>query len=591
MKVFVESWKKGLSLLFLSLFVSFALLGLGCGAILDSPYGDNSEKREVGVGYCYKNSDCLEGQICYEGYCRALPSGDDVLVSVQFLPPQNYSIKSSGKILGKQQLIGVSLREINNRSLVLKNTFIISGRIRTVRRKIPVSAKLIFRKRSYIAGQQLVWSAVTDPRPGRLGFFRHQLTVGDYQVEIWPGDGVTPPYRIPRLRVDKDRDLEIVLPEQEDYLTLEGILSYRDGSWYRPFQRYELVLQAFNLDGLAISQSYRLRGIEFQLKISKGEIPHTLKIFSLSKTPKIPEISLPIRELVERAVGGRREGKVVRLGKVAVIPKLSPVWVSGEVKARSRDGGQLISNVKLRFTGEIDLGTWNSTLLKGYYSVYAQSDENGRYRVELLPGRYQIEVFPPPSSDRSKAIIYLKEPILRDRVINIELLSKRKVVGKVCLGKSRQKCERYLSNVQVEARWRSSLALHLPQKLPSLRSMSYSKSVLSSSDGWFELFLDPGYYDFIFTPPPGSGGAKIVERGVKVEIDSGSPQILKDIIIPTPHYYVGQVLDPDRFPISNLGVELYLYTPQKKGPALLLGKAVTNSQGFFSIPYIIPDSE
>ncbi len=571
---------------FLLLFGLLSVGGGGC-AILEMPMVDqgSSGNKKIGIGICKTNSDCLNGQICYQRYCKTLPTGDEALVSLQLIPPPNHRFRDPAMAIVKQQILGIPLSSINDKAIILRKALTISGKVVTSRAKTPVAAKVRFINSEYIPGQKLIWEAITDPRPSMVGHFSQRLTYGNYWVEVWPKDSAYPPFR-KRVKIDTNRVQNLEIPDLSDYLVLRGRILYQQSK--RPLGAVKI--QVFNSEGVAISQIVETdeRGV-FSVRISYGEKPSWLKVFPRTIPPLIPELVIPYRFLVKMQGKIRpssnpnaRKGQPLNL---PVIPEIYPVRVSGEVRSRARDGGQLIANCKLRFKGKIEMGGVSSPMLKGNYITYVQTDSNGRYEAMLLPGRYQIEVFPPPGSDRAKAIIVLKEPILNEQKINIELLSKRKVLGKVCLREGDKKC-RLVGGVQVKAIWRKSLASHLVEVDGSLISISLSRSVISSQDGWFEFFLDPGYYDFIFIPPDNIGAARTVRSMVRVESKGEeSPQIIEETVLQPAHYYIGQILGPDRKPVPNLTVELYRYEERPEHPAILLGRAITNTAGYFSIPY------
>lgn len=242
----------------------------------------------------------------------------------------------------------------------------------------------------------------------------------------------------------------------------------------------------------------------------------------------------------------------------------------------------------IRIIGEIDTGTYQNKNLRGSFVANVRSDNSGNYKAILPPGKYHFEVIPPANSDRSRAYVVPTQSYFHsNRTIDLELSPKRRIVGKVCEKAEDGTCKKKLPHAQIQALWRSPLPqsqqrLTVPQ-ITSQPTTPFSTEI-SKSDGSYELNLDPGYYDFVYVPPNASGLARFIRTNVKINNNEMEPYVKLDGFLPKANHLVGQILDTSRFPIANLTVEMYSHSRTGE-TARLLGRAVTNSQGFFSIPY------
>lgn len=550
----------------------------GCSLIPASPY---DVRVEPGLVSCQSQLQCLAGQTCENGKCQAIRNDDTHLISLQIIPPHNHTFTDPELAITKQHIVGITPAVFNGQGIQTRVAYNVSGKIYArdgQNKEIPVPAKIRFLDLNSIPGNQLTWEITTDPRQTVTAAYRHSLTQGTYLMEIWPQDSNWPPHRLEFL-VRSSLTQSIQLPGEQDYVRLKGRVLSADS---RSAPMSGLKLQVMSQDDRPLSKTFTTdEHGQFSIWLRSDSLPHHIRILQRDLNMIHPQVDIPYQpaslQAGEVAVGDLNVG----LGKTTI-------RVSGHVVARQQDGGYTIANANIRIIGEIDAGTYQGKVLKGQYILNVRSDSNGRYEAELLPGQYHFEVIPPADSDRSRAyIVPTKTYFHENREVDLELSPKRRILGKICQKGNNGNCENILAHAQIQALWRNPLPqtqTQLTHPTPAIPTTPFLTE-LSRSDGTYELSLDPGYYDFIYVPPADSGLARLIRTSIEVNNDTAQPYIQFDALLSKARYFVGQLIGPDKNPMPNATVEMYSHTQKTEQTSRLLGRAVTNSQGFFSIPY------
>ncbi|TNE47048.1 MAG: carboxypeptidase regulatory-like domain-containing protein [Deltaproteobacteria bacterium] len=566
---------------------------MGTGCALIQPPGTPND-NEQGLINCSSQRDCLPGQNCIAELCTAEANNDTQAVSVQLIPPNNHNFKSEEKLsINKQQWVGVTPKQLNGKVLRAWTAYTISGKIyamepvvnkpnETEESKVP--ARIRFIGINAIPGLQLTWEVSTDPRPSLTAPYQHNLSPGEYIMEVWPQDASRPPHRS-KVVMDNETlsktpfmKLDLELPAKRDYPKVTGQLLPPD---YKGEDLPSLRLQVMNANDEPLSKIVETNSKgEFSILMTVGGVPHHLRIYQRDTNGTHPQVDIPFEH------EALKKEETIELGKLTIGISAANVRIEGTVQARQQDGGYPIPDTSVRILGELDVGQYKSKPLKGSYLRILRTDSNGRYSISLPQGKYNFEAIPPGTSDRSRAYIVPTQSYFHaDRKVDLELSPKRRIVGKICEKGQEGSCSATLSNAQIQALWRSPL----PQTQSQFKTVQATaipvtpfRTQLSRTDGTYEIALDPGYYDFVYVPPTDSGLARLIRSQVKVDNDSSQPYIQFDAILPQAKHVVGQVLGPDGLPLPNTTVELYSHS---NNTAQLLGRAITNSQGFYSIPY------
>ncbi len=542
------------------------------------------------MGACTKDSDCLQGLTCFLHSCKADNNDDKKPVSLQLIPPSSYTFKDRKASISKQQFVGIIPAKIHQKTIQARVAFNIQGEIYSRDKEgksTPVPAKIRFIDQESIPGHPLSWEITTDPRQTSTGRYQHRLSYGTYQVEVWPRNNNRPPHRVQfivqghqQIVVAGKKTQDIELPAEKDYLHVTGRLlsSSSPGAVMGG-----LKVQLISGEGLPISRVFTTSNKQgtFDIWLAKDTKPDFLRIQQKNTLPFHPQLDIPYRPPpVTKDKDGR---KIIDLGDMAVGLTSKNIRVYGKVRARLQDGGYPSPNTQIRIIGEIDTGTYKEKILKGSYIVNVRSDSSGYYNAEFPPGKYHFEVIPPADSDRSRAYIVPSQSYFHaNREIDLELSPKRRIVGKVCQESKDGNCLKKLPHAQIQALWRRPLPQ--AQKRLSIAQTPSFRTEISQNDGSYELTLDPGFYDFIYVPTNESGLARLIRTNVEINNSDAKPYVQLDGLLPKAKHLVGQILDNSRFPIANTTIEMYSYSNTKQ-TARLLGRAVTNSQGFFSIPY------
>ena len=524
--------------------------------------------------------------------CTAEVNKDTNTVSLQLIPPNNHTFKGEKNLtISKQQWVGVTPAKINGKVMNAWTAQAITGKIFALERseatqkmvETKVPARIRFISLNTIPGHQLIWEVSTDPRPGSTAPYQHNLSPGDYIMEVWPQNNSRPPHRVNISIKDNFLKMDLELPSisNSEYPRVTGrIVPSNSQGTALPSLR----LQVMSADERPLSKVFETdKEGNFSILMAVGEKPHHIRILQRDTTPIHPQVDIPfVHESLKKE-------ELIELGTLTLGVNTPSIRVTGTAQARQQDGGYPIPNTSIRILGELDVGQFKGKPLKGTYSYIVRTDSNGRYSADLPQGTYNFEAIPPGNSDRSRAYIVPTQSFFHeDRKVDLELSPKRRIVGKICEKGKEGSCSTTLPNAQIQALWRSPL----PQSQTTLTTAQATatpttpfRTKLSRTDGTYEIALDPGFYDFVYVPPTDSGLARLIRSKVEVNNDSSQPYIQFDAFLPQAKFLVGQVLGPDGLPLPNATIEMYSHSKQTGQTSRLLGRAITNSQGFYSISY------
>lgn len=564
-------------ILFSGLYLSALTTVTGCGFLL-APSGKKGS-GEKGLGRCAQNEDCLQGQFCNQLFCIANELKKNQIVSLQVTPPPSLSLQGKNLAITKQQFIRIDAGFVHKGILSTRQAYLVSGVIQSEKQHQPIAAKIRFTDLQSIKNEKLFWEVETDP--GQIGRFKLRLSYGTYRIEVYPKNSSLPIHRIPNIKIDRSRQFQFHLPEKEEYLRIKGRLVTANALGV-PLK--DLKIQALSLKKWVISSTSTTdENGQFLLNLPPNSRPEYLLVQMRKKAPLHPKVLIPYQP-------DSRKGQVVDLGTLAVGLQGTAIQITGLVRSALQEGGKTVANCRINLIGEVRIGSYKGRPIKGFFRFDVRSDSNGRFKASILPGNYQLEAIPPVGSSWAHALLMYRNEnqIQKDQQIEISLKSKPIVTGRICPEKSSdKKCSNGVQGTNVQAIWKSGLNKAMLQST----SFSTFRTATIQANGQYQISLDPGIYDLVFIPPLQSGLARKIYRNVEVRFTAPDVKTNKtqlDALLPKAQYLVAQIMGPDKFPIRNMLVEMFEYTGEQSSPARLLGTAITNSQGFFSIPFRLP---
>lgn len=571
-----------LSLLLLVLLLSCFACAPGA---LQNPYPGIRDINPA-IKLCTKNADCLEGQICYKRYCKSLAQPRGQIVSLHLVPPSGHRLLHSNQVVIKQQFIGIDIGRLTDRlPIVMRRAYTIKGLIQTSQSRSSVQSTVRFIDKETIRGNPIIVQAESNAS----GHFQIELTHGTYQVEITPKDGKYPTHRIPAVNIEAQKEYTFTLPDDKKYPRLTGRI-------VTPGPKSEAVpglrILVFSAEGHIISNAAETdhNGV-FRMRLSAKEKPHHIRILMRhpsTEKPVFPHPQVDIPFAPERVL----PGELIDLGDIPAGYKASPLTLSGVIKASNQhpDWQELpYSNVHILGTIQIK-GIYKGVELQGHYRIDTTSDNTGKYIASILPGNYTIEVLPSSNMNHtwSRASIHVGQVYQDRKDIDISLQPRLIVSGKVCQTGQVGECKKPLPKTQIKAIWRNILAPAKELSRPAIPSMFNPTQNADDPTGIYKLALDPGVYDLLFIPPKGSGLARRIYSGIRIESGSNQSKITHHAYLKAARHLVSTIVGPDQFPIPNTIVEMYTYSLDPKTPVYLLGRATSNELGEFSLSYQIP---
>ena len=520
------------------------------------------------IGFCAATTDCPEGQVCFDGYCRATGQATGRLVSLQFIPSPSTRLKDPtiGPV-AKQQFLGVELARFDGGSVGLRRSYEVSGLVHTAKSGTEVPARLRFTNRSSMPGQPLEWTVETDPV--RAGRYTVDLTMGTYNVEVFPHNPELPPFTLSGIRVRGKLPLDLKLPELSECVHVSG----RVVTASRPAEPIgELVVRAVSAGGQSLSTAGRTdRDGRFTIVLPPDVSSYRLRVAMRTEPPFHPQTELPAPDVPVNRVDNK-----IWLGDLPLGRKVKAVSLSGRVL--SVTAGLSVEAVSIIATGDVE---------GGRFAANGIADRTGRFLISLPAGNYSLAVAPTAGSKLARRTVE-SLVLADDRDIEIYLAAKLFISGRVCAENGTAgECRHPVGQVRVSATWQG----------PSAGSTSavptYTLTQLADSQGKFSLLLDRGLYHITLVPPVESGLARTVRQALQIS----RPGDRLDSVLPKANYLSGKIVGPDGFAIAGTTVELYDYRPSASDgrttgtseAPVLLGRTISDGNGGFSLAYSLKD--
>ncbi|MFA6032581.1 MAG: hypothetical protein WC889_06750 [Myxococcota bacterium] len=282
-------------------------------------------------------------------------------------------------------------------------------------------------------------------------------------------------------------------------------------------------------------------------------IPDDSGTFDLEITPTPDNMTYPAVTLLD-AINGSTTGM-----KVVIGPFTDTVNVSGRIASNPHVIDEDLST-HVTFTGEVGKGVYTKTFWTGADGTWPS--------LTLFEGTYSVAVSSPPLSVYSATTLKTLEVSESGNSFEIELGVRPEISGVV----------KYPDNVPAEgtavvARFLGSCSEDVPVPSPSNELVTYT-----NSGGYYMMPLDPGLYDFEFTPPKDTYNALAVKRGLCV---STSGKL--NAALPRTYLLQGTALDGKGLPSGSTVLEFYADTIDSSGKAVLLGTAITDKNGKYAV--------
>jgi hypothetical protein len=191
----------------------------------------------------------------------------------------------------------------------------------------------------------------------------------------------------------------------------------------------------------------------------------------------------------------------------------------------------------------------------GSYQRTVEVSEDGRFRVEVLPGTYRVIAVPPVETGLAAAEavweVGVQPEVQEGRAI--ELAGGASIEG-IVLGPGANPA----TGASVHAVPSPSAARKnvLSQALGDKPFLPRATTAVAGDRGQFQIVADPGTFDVSIRPPEGAGFAWMVRPNVLVP---ATGQDLGSITLPLPLSYRGRITSPDTGSVSGALVRAYLF--------------------------------
>ena len=532
-----------------------ALLLLGLVACELAP-PDSGTKR-----LCEDSGDCPSGLMCAggPGWCYD-PSPIKVPVAVQLIPP-------TGGDLVVDQRTSVVFWDKNQFSASLKPAVVVKGHIHDLGNKLPhnLPAQVVALTDGDVPGTTLRTEieAGSGLKDGGVGFTLPVIADRLYVVSIYPKDSERPVHHLLRKFQEADAGLDVPLPALADYPVVCGrLISSRD----------------LNKDGVLDDPLVGVRVQAVEVRPPEDDSPLPLRTSTTALTqPDMPEdpegkcepgyfkLRFPAEPL-EYALQLEPAGESATamgitpavIPKLVVDPTLQTIKISGapgevapslqtisvvttppvtaRVEVRGSEG--LASDVPIKgatltLRGEVD---------QGLFTAIGTTDEDGVWTGPMIPGTYDLQVVPPkdgPYAAHKQTVDVGEETV---KVVT----GRRTLLEGTVVGYD----GRPVSGVAVRA-LKSSAAQAPSEVNPSIDQQYTTKT---DDAGAFLLWVDPGSYAFLLTPPPEVGYPRYVNRKVS-EVKGGSMSM--GFVLPVPHLVRGVITTSEGEPVPGVTIEFY----------------------------------
>lgn len=322
--------------------------------------------------------------------------------------------------------------------------------------------------------------------------------------------------------------------------------------------------------------------------------------------PEVPVPSVPGAILYSAGIGSPNDAGVVPLGGATFISHFG-----SDSDASTADSG--VVDEQLDWCRP--RGPRPAPIVRCQAQVSTLADEQGRFSVLLVPGKYAMYLTPgraEGTASRLAATVFPEIILIPAGDVDGSVPDDGGVLGEGGVPNQRGRVhaldpaypfrgrvlspshETPMANVTLAAR-----SLNHAGVIGDVARYTQSKSALTRGNGLFDMQLERGYFDLYVEPPAGSGYAWAGRINSEIAPDAGTPRdpVFLDPIIPdspvyvTGHVYTVERLDggaPTQKRIEGAEVEAFVMveallgtTPQRP---VSIGRATTNEFGEYRLP-------
>ena len=527
----------------------FALVGLACD-------GGSALPPDLG---CESSRECNEGLACSFNHC-VVPDPNRLALHARIIPPP-----TSGLL--EQQLPTLTLDDGPDRLVQLIEPKVIRG---TVRPRADgggggnnplvsnVEGDITVRSAGDIPGLDFVFSAhsLDGLDTDGFGYTLTLLPGRDYTGTFRPSDPALPRhvFSIKREDIKSDR-FDISLPAFDTYLKVEGRVMKSD---YTPITNARIIVLA-NREVAATAVSDAPRG-RFEVLLPPGLTTFAITVESPADGPVFPEFTTePMTWLA---------GSEVDL----VVPELAPGTEPIEARLRIIERKSSVEGLAPALVPAVGRRvTIIGVLAGGTLKRSGTTDEQGEVVFHALPGAYECLIASPPQAAAATWHDFVnlaswQDPGAAD-VVEIELAPRAPFVGRITDA----------FGAPVEA---GTITLERRRDAKAGDQLVIAPQPFEAklgTDGVFMTAVDPGTYDVLIAPEPGTGAPHAFETDVVV----GGEGLRFDLGLPPPGLLHLTVAGPDGAWIPGTQVELWI--DDDLGEPRLLSIGSTGEQGFVDV--------
>jgi hypothetical protein len=509
---------------------------------------------------CADDSDCVRG-ICNGDICIDDTNAFvEIAVEVVSAPSDSASPVPASWAFATERFSGSTVRD-----WVLPATREVRGSVRWDGEPVPASIRFVRQMSDAVLPLNAIPVTVDTARGALAGDsasfdFSVSLVEGEtYDVAILPTEDLVtspteasapairslPPIYLQKsirggdpaepIRLDVEFPVDLAAPcsvTKTTGCTLEGNILTFDGETDAP----EAGLQVRAVDkrtGLVVSSiGETSEAGTFAIRVGPNAPEYSIRVTSSLGRAPFPSVSVDPDLLFSE----QSPTRVIR------IPRLDPVQYSGRVRD---EAGAPVPGASIRFlSGGIFDGSQLG--LVGSFTGSATTNEDGSFRVQLLPGLYSVVVTPPEEEESSWGVLASEALVVDEAEASDTFI----VPSKLTLGGTVTTFnDERAAGVTLLARARQTAEQEMAIR---------SQEVVSEVDGLFRMQMDRGLYDLHVKIPEDTGYGWLVEPGLLMEED-----VLRSYRLPPPVSIEGELFSYQSAPVS--GAQLRAYILRREG--------------------------
>ncbi|MCH2107746.1 MAG: carboxypeptidase-like regulatory domain-containing protein [Polyangiaceae bacterium] len=424
---------------------------------------------------------------------------------------------------------------------------------------LPVRVSLIPRER-LLGLTNPAFVTEVDSGDQRSYSFELSASPGQYDLYVEPlamaGDCVRPPYLVIDQEIAAGEvQVELELPEPSR-LSLRvdwpDATTELDG-WTVAVLERDSGRRLSNI--VELSPDARIPGkSQYQIELAYSQVDGgdpdaTVELIRLAP----PETSVAPTLYFERRVVELLQDSVGVIDQIGALN--APVSLEGTVDFSQPE---MMARAALSFSALSVEGVAPGTVAS--FERIVESDEQGRFRAELLPGTYRVLIEPSDPGFAQRELEFVVSSETAAQAVSFEVVPRARLTGSILSFTGDP-----APGVKVEAISRTaSSAYNSDDAGATSFARGRSVGVISEKDGRFEILVDPGEYDLVARTESGSDFAWAVHLGLSVsDADIG----LGTLDLPLPIKFRGILDSLDVGSLPSAFVRVYAYLDQQRDVA------------------------